>query len=97
MWEQAIASRENFDGRLRRAMQQEFSPPIVEIGLAGAEFRGVLVLSNGFERVAQLLLEISEQMMKSRLILWRAVCTGKQGANSCSCMFVLADFRVRGR
>src|SRR5438105_1965170 len=78
-------------------MQQELTSPIVEIGLADAEFRGALVLSNGFERVAQLLLEISEQMMKSRLILWRAVWTGKQGSNSCSCMFILTDFRVRGR
>ena len=52
-------------------MQQKFGTPIENVGLVGIQFRGTLVLANCLERIAQLLLDIAEQVMEFGFVVMR--------------------------
>ena len=69
MRKQPIALAENVYGRFVRAMQQELGSPIEEIGFAWVQLRRLLVLVDGFERIAPLLFYVAEQVTKFRLLL----------------------------
>lgn len=64
MREQAITFGQDFDGRLRCVMQQQLCPPVEQIGFGRVQFCRVLVLSNGFERIAQFLRRVRQRMME---------------------------------
>src|SRR5208337_3982835 len=85
LWKQAIALCENLDGRFQRAMNQKLGSPIEQVRFAGVKFRRALILPNRLQWIAELLLDIAQQVMKlgpilMRLGRMRLVLTNEQGA-----------------
>ena len=66
-------------------MQQQFGTPIKDVGLAGIQFSGPLVLAYRLERIAQLLLDIAQQVMEFGFVVMR-----QQGLRLAACTFVVA-------
>src|SRR5579862_1127879 len=58
--EQAVAFAEDLDGGLSGTVEKKFGAPIEEIGLAGVEPGGALVLAGRLERVAAFFLDVAE-------------------------------------
>jgi len=69
MREAAIASGENFGGRLRRTVREKLSPPIEKIRLTRVLLCSKLVFTNGLERMLQLFFDLGEQVMQLGLIV----------------------------
>src|SRR6266700_3226777 len=64
------ALRQNVHRRLYCPVEQQFRSPIKIILLAGIELRGLFILPSCFERVAQLFINVAQQIVKIRSVLF---------------------------
>src|SRR2546426_9415252 len=74
-------------------MHQELSSPIEEIGFARVQFRCALVLPHAFERIAQSLLDVAEQVMKFGFVL----LLNEQASNICARTLVFTGAGISER
>src|ERR1700733_14961689 len=92
MREEMVALGEDIERRLRSVVQKQFRSPIEKIRLAGIECGGTFVLMNGFERVAKLFLNFSEQVMRFGFVVM-----DEQGLNAIAGTGVIAGLGIRER
>jgi len=68
----------NFRGRLQRAMGEQLSPPVEQIGFAGIELCRTLIFAHRFERMPELLFNVGQLVMKAGIFRTLSHCVAQR-------------------